>query len=86
MSPSRRNASLALVGLLSALTLVVTPALAAPRPRAGVKPIDPANMDTTIRPGDDFYRYANGKWMEHNPIPPDESRWGAFSEDRKSVV
>ena len=80
MSPSRRNALLALAGLLSALMLASAPALAAPPTRAGVKPIDPANMDTAIRPGDDFYRYANGKWMEHNPIPPDESRWGAFSE------
>ena len=44
------------------------------------KPIDPANLDRTVSPGVDFFRYANGKWLENNPIPPDESRWGAFSQ------
>jgi putative endopeptidase len=80
MSPIRRNAWFALAALLSALTLADAPALAALRARAGAKPIDPANMDTTVRPGEDFYRYANGGWLAHHPIPPDESRWGAFSE------
>ncbi|MFZ4398409.1 MAG: M13 family metallopeptidase [Bacteroidales bacterium] len=40
--------------------------------------INKANMDTTISPGDDFYLYANGVWMKNNPIPADNSRWGAF--------
>ena len=40
--------------------------------------INSANMDTTIRPGDDFYQYANGTWMKNNPIPADNSRWSAF--------
>ena len=77
MPTARRIASRALAALLAAPLFAPTLALAAPR--AGAKPIDPANMDTSIRPGDDFYRYANGKWMEHNPIPADESRWGSFS-------
>lgn len=33
-------------------------------------------MDTTVRPGDDFFSYANGTWIKNNPIPPDESAWG----------
>ena len=78
MPTARRITSLAKAGLLSTLLFAATPALAAPRAHA--RPIDPVNMDTTIRPGDDFYRYANGKWMENNPIPPDESRWGSFSQ------
>src|ERR1043165_8568814 len=44
------------------------------------KPIDTANMDTSVKPGEDFYRYANGKWIVGNSIPPDESRWGSFEE------
>ncbi len=37
-----------------------------------------SNMDTTIRPGDNFYQYANGQWIKNHPIPADNSRWGAF--------
>jgi putative endopeptidase len=34
------------------------------------------NMDTTVNPGDNFFKYANGGWIKNNPIPPTESRWG----------
>lgn len=44
--------------------------------------IDPANMDTTVRPGDDFFEYANGTWLKNNPIPAKETRWGSFNELR----
>ncbi|MEJ2538102.1 MAG: M13 family metallopeptidase N-terminal domain-containing protein, partial [Calditrichia bacterium] len=43
-----------------------------------VKPLDRTNMDLTVKPGDNFYEYANGTWLKNNPIPPDYSRWGAF--------
>src|SRR5690606_37803221 len=45
--------------------------------------IDPVNMDTTVRPGDDFFLYANGVWMKNNPIPDKETRWGSFNELRE---
>ncbi len=44
------------------------------------KPIDPANFDTTVRPSDDFFKYANGGWLARNPIPADQSVWGSFNE------
>lgn len=35
-----------------------------------------SNMDTTVKPGDDFFLYSNGGWIKKNPIPDEESRWG----------
>jgi putative endopeptidase len=35
-------------------------------------------LDSEIRPQDDFYQYVNKKWMEKNPIPKNEGRWGTF--------
>ncbi|MDO3642533.1 M13 family metallopeptidase [Mucilaginibacter sp. L3T2-6] len=42
------------------------------------KYIDPANMDPSAKPGDDFFEYANGAWVKNNPIPAKETRWGSF--------
>jgi len=39
---------------------------------------DTKNIDTKIRPQDDFYHYANGGWLKKTTIPPAESRWGSF--------
>ena len=43
------------------------------------KYIDPVNMDLSVKPGDDFYEYANGKWLKSNPIPPSKTGWGSFN-------
>lgn len=43
------------------------------------KYIDPANMDPTVKPGDNFYEYANGAWIKKNEIPKKETRWGTFN-------
>jgi putative endopeptidase len=42
--------------------------------------IDPANMDLSVRPGDNFYLYANGTWIKNNPVPPSKTRWGSFDK------
>jgi len=41
--------------------------------------IDSANMDFTVKPGDDFYTYASGAWVKNNPVPAKETRWGSFN-------
>lgn len=41
--------------------------------------IDPPNMDTAIKPGDDFFEYSNGNWIKNNPIPTKIERWGSFA-------
>ena len=45
--------------------------------------IDPANMDLSVRPGDNFYLYANGTWIKNNPVPPSKTRWGSFDKLRE---
>lgn len=47
---------------------------------SGRKLLDPANMDTTVHPGDNFFQYANGTWLKKNPIPKSKTRWGSFNE------
>jgi putative endopeptidase len=47
------------------------------------KLIDPANMDLSVKPGDDFYQYASGTWIKNNPVPAKETRWGSFNELRE---
>ncbi|MEK7101854.1 MAG: M13 family metallopeptidase [Patescibacteria group bacterium] len=36
------------------------------------------DMDTKVRPQDDFYHYVNGGWLKKNPVPDNESWWGSF--------
>ncbi|MCL6014891.1 MAG: M13 family metallopeptidase [Candidatus Thermoplasmatota archaeon] len=40
------------------------------------------NMDTNEDPMANFFRFANGKWIDTHPIPPDKSSWGGFMELR----
>jgi putative endopeptidase len=42
--------------------------------------IDLSNMDTTVNPAEDFFRYANNNWLKNNPIPEEYTSFGAFTE------
>src|SRR5688572_23958954 len=48
--------------------------------QAQSKPIDPANIDSTCHPCQDFFQYANGGWLKRSQIPGDLPRWGSFNE------
>ena len=50
-------------------------------PKKEVVPaIELSNMDLSINPADDFFRYANNNWLKNNPIPEEYSTYGAFTE------
>jgi len=55
--------------------------------------IDRSNLDSSCKPCDDFWRYANGGWVDKNPIPAAFPVWGTFTvlaegnrERLKSIV
>jgi len=39
---------------------------------------DKSGMDTTVKPGDNFFLYANGTWIKNTKIPVTEVGWGSF--------
>ncbi len=49
------------------------------KPILGTFGIATDHMDTSIDPGDDFFRYVNGSWLDTKEIPADRSRYGSFS-------
>ncbi len=75
-----RNSLLIAAGLLGLATSL--------NAQTGIKRkfIDPANMDLSVKPGDDFYRYASGTWLKNNPVPAKETRWGSFQLLRDSTI
>ena len=49
--------------------------------------IELGNMDTTINPADDFFRYCNNNWLKNNPIPEEYTSYGAFTEiDQRNEI
>jgi len=62
--------------------LLLTVATGAQSPESARKQpvLDTTSMDTNVDPCTDFYTYSCGGWMKKNPIPPDQSNWGAYSK------
>ncbi|MEZ0242823.1 MAG: M13 family peptidase, partial [Sphingomonas sp.] len=55
------------------------PAPERPKPTFGSFGFDAAGMDTTVKPGDNFYNFSNGTWAKTTPIPSDKANYGAFN-------
>ena len=59
-------------------TIVALGITACMMPKPMESKIDKTNLDTTLKPGDDFYEYANGGWMKKNPLTAEYARYGQF--------
>ena len=69
------------------MIMLALTALAACQPKTEKVPaIDMTDLDLTVAPGDDFYRYANGGWMQKNPLKPEYARFGSFDMLRENNV
>ena len=53
-------------------------------PHYGTWGFDASGMDRSVKPGDDFFRFANGAWADRTQIPSDRTRYGNF--DKLSVL
>src|SRR5216684_5983265 len=56
-----------------------TPAPSTTAQRYGTWGVDLDGMDRSVKPGDDFFKYVNGKWAATTVIPPDKTAYGAFA-------
>ncbi|MCL5744024.1 MAG: M13 family metallopeptidase, partial [Acidobacteria bacterium] len=69
---------------LYATFLVLVAAAALPGQQALRSGIDRANLDPTCKPCEDFWRYANGGWLDKNPIPARYPSWGTMPVMREA--
>ena len=74
-----RTASLAWIALFLSVSGLPAQNAAPAKGTGTVHGIEIANMDPAIKPGDNFFLYANGAWLQRTEIPPDRSGIGVFS-------
>ncbi len=48
--------------------------------------IDVSDMDLTVSPAQDFYKYADGGWIKKHPLKPEYARFGSFDALRENNV
>ncbi|RAJ18011.1 M13 family metallopeptidase [Olleya aquimaris] len=76
------------IGIVGCLTILGCKEDKPAKPTAQLEVVPGINvdyMDKTTEPKDDFFRYVNGKWIDTNEIPDDQSTWGSFQELRKKT-
>jgi predicted metalloendopeptidase len=62
-----------------------TPVAAAAEVKTLTSGVELSNMDTSVKPQQDFFRYVNGNWLAKTEIPADKGRWGSFDELRENA-
>ena len=73
-----RSVSVALIALPAVLLTAAVPLAHRSRPAlVGRDSLDVAGMDRSVKPGDNFFEYANGTWLEHTEIPADRRAYSA---------
>ena len=77
--PDQTPASTTTAATMPAATPAVATSHGKEKPEYGTYGFDTAGMDTKVKPGDSFYRYANGTWLDKTPIPADKSNSGMFT-------
>lgn len=63
-----------------AVAALAADALAPATAQGAVHGVNKADMDMSVRPGDDFYQYAGGGWLKANPMKPEYSSYGVFND------
>ena len=72
------GAGMAKAGVAVCVLAVAMAAYAKDAPKPDIHGIVVADMDRSVKPGDNFFRYANGDWVKRAEIPPDRSYIGPW--------
>ncbi|HEV8580126.1 MAG TPA: M13 family metallopeptidase [Thermoanaerobaculia bacterium] len=79
--PSILRRAVRRAALSAALLALPVCALAEPAPSlTSTSGIDPASLDRSVQPCDNFYQFVCNAWMAKNPVPPDQARWSRPNE------
>ncbi|MBF2707342.1 M13 family metallopeptidase [Flavobacterium soyangense] len=54
-------------------------------PENNIQGIVLSNMELSVKPNEDFYKFVNGGWLKNTEIPADKTRWGTYDELRQKT-
>ena len=65
---------------LAAFASMLAHAQTTPPAASELRVFDPSLVDKSVDPCDNFYRYSCNGWFKSNPLPPDQTSYGRFTE------